>query len=538
MSLRARRALVGLATAAAVLTLPASALADFTPSLTLSQSGTTAGGSPAIGFDATFASTTGDGAKSDSFALPPGLLGNENIAGGACLLTSSPNPACQVGTGVLTLAGGGSQSVNAYLVKGPNPADIGGLAFGSGTAALVTGDVTLGASGEIVSFSSLSPAVTGYNVTFTDLRLPTSCPSPAAVVTLSAVSQDGVSASTTAPLNVAGCSSLPYNPTLTATETKDARDNGATLLFSVTQAADEAATKSIALKLPSGLGVNLSADVGCLVGAGAGCTIGTASATSPLVPNPALANGKVALGGSASNPTITITFPAPFALTLVGDVSVSAGTVTFNNMPDLTLTSLKLNITGPNGQKAFTTKCEPSSIIGTFTSQAGVSKAVNGTVKLVNCAANPTATGSLSGVAAGHPQIRFKLTHGTGAPFVDSVSIGLPGGMRFSRAGIVMSKTCTTQHGKKKCTTTTLTKGLGISGATAKSVVLKGGKLVIGLKKPVGKVTIILSGPVLTETNSLQTKVKKHKVKSLTVTLKVTDAKNTLTSVPLKLKAH
>ena len=118
------------------------------------------------------------------------------------------------------------------------------------------------------------------------------------------------------------------------------------------------------------------------------------------------------------------------------------------------------------------------------------------------------------------------------------MSVGLPGGLKFSRAGIVTSKTCTTKGGKKKCTTTTLTKGLGIKGATAKSVALKGGKLVITLKKAAGKVTISLGGPVLTESGSLQTKVKKHKVKSLTVTLKVTDAKKTSTSVPLKLKAH
>jgi hypothetical protein len=522
------------------LILPASALADFTPSLTLDQSaGTTAGSNPAIGFDETFTSHTGDGATSDSSALPPGLLGNENIAGGACLASSSPNPACQIGTGTLTLAGGGASPTTAYLVKPPNPADVAGLAFGSTTQIQVTGDVTFGASGEIVSFPNLAPTVTGYNVTFTNLRLPTSCPNPPANVTLTATSQAGVTATTTAPLNVTGCSGLPYNPTFTATETKDAKDKGATLLFTITQQANEAATKSIALKLPSGLGVNLSADVGCLLGTGAGCNVGTATATSPIVPDAALANGTVVLGGSASAPTITISFPAPFAITLVGDIDLGSGTVTFNNMPDVTLTSLNLTITGPNGQKAFTTTCQPSSSSGTFTSQAGGAKTVTGTVKFVNCPANPTAIGSFSGLAAGHPGLRFTVTHGKGAPDVSSVSIGLPGGLKFSPDGIVMTKTCMTQGGNKKCTTTTLTKGLGIKGATAKSVALKGGKLEIVLKKAVGKVTITLSGPVLTESASLQTKVKKHKVKTpLTVSLNVGDAKGTSTPVPLKATAH
>jgi hypothetical protein len=100
---------------------------------------------------------------------------------------------------------------------------------------------------------------------------------------------------------------------------------------------------------------------------------------------------------------------------------------------------------------------------------------------------------------------------------------------------ITTSKTCVTESGKKKCTTTTLIKGLGVSGASVKAVAVKGGKLVITLKKAAASVTVSLGGPVLTETSSLQSAVKKHEVKSVTVALKVTDAKHTTTSVPLKL---
>jgi len=549
VSLRARRALVGLVTAAAVFALPTAASATITPALTLSQSTTTGGASPAtVGFDTTFSPNPAtDSPKDITFALPPGLLANANLASGACLASSTPSTACAVGSGTLTAAGN-PVPVSLYLVKAPNAGDIGGVALVEGNSPsgmqLSTADVKLGTtptSGLSVVFSNLpNMAISEMNISLNQLRLPTSCPSPPATVTVTA---DSYGSSATpqnagAPLNVTGCTTLAYNPTVTATETKDAKDSGATLLFNVTQQANEAATKSIALKLPSGLGVNLAADVTCITGTGSGCNVGTASATSPLVPNAALANGTVVLGGTGSAPTITISFPAPFALTLVGDISLTNGTVTFNNMPDLTLTTLNLSITGPNGKKAFTTKCQPSTASGTFTSQANVAKTVTGTVKLVNCAASPTATGAFSGLASGHPGLRFTVTHGKGAPNVSSVSVGLPGGLRFSRAGIVMTKTCTTKGGKKKCTTTTLTKGLGIKGATAKSVALKGGRLVIALKKAAGKVTISLGGPVLTESGSLQTKVKKHKVKPLTVTLKITDAKGNSTSVPLKLKAH
>jgi hypothetical protein len=542
VSLRARRALIGLVTGAAVLALPAVASATITPALTLSQSTTTAGTSPAtVGFDAVFNPSSGDSVKDVTFALAPGLLANANINGGACLVATTPSANCQVGTGTVTASGVGVP-VTEYLVAAPSGSGGAGgveVVNNATQSALATGVASVTPTGLDVAFTNLSPGISEMNLILTELRMPTGCPGTPANVTITADSQQsGSSTTASAPLNVTGCSGLPYNPTVAATETKDTKDNGATLVFTITQAADEAATKSIALKLPSGLGVNFGADVTCLVGTGGGCNVGTASATSSIVPNAALANGTVILGGSASAPTITISFPAPFALTLVGDISLANGTVTFNNMPDLTLTTLNLNITGPNGKKAFTTTCKPSSTSGTFTSQAGVAKTVNGTVKFVNCAANPTATGSFSGLASGHPGLRFTVTHGNGAGNVASVSVGLPSGLTFSRAGVVTSKTCTTKAGKKKCTTTTLTKGLGIKGATAKSVALKGGKLVITLKKAVGKVTISLGGPVLAESGSLQTKVKKHKVKNLTVTLKVTDAKHTSTSVPLKLKAH
>ena len=218
-------------------------------------------------------------------------------------------------------------------------------------------------------------------------------------------------------------------------------------------------------------------------------------------------------------------------------MSLASGTVTINNVPDVPLTSLNLNITGPNGQKAFTPAARRPHDRDVHLAERRL-KERDLAVTLNNCAAKPTASGSLSGLAAGQPKLHFKATHGKGAANIASVAVGLPAGLKFSRSAFVTHKTCVTKKGKKKCTTTTLIKGLGVSGASVKSVALKGGKLLITLKKAAGSVTVNLSGPVLTETGALQTGVKKHKVKSLTVTLKVTDAKQTSTSLPLKLKAH
>ena len=359
--------------------------------------------------------------------------------------------------------------------------------------------------------------------------------SPAANVTLTADSQlDSTSKTTTAPLNVTGCSGLAYAPALTATVTKDAKDQGGELALGIKQAATESANKTITLGLGKAITPNVGADVPCLTGSGPGCTVGTAAATSPLVPSIALASGTVTLGGTATAPTITVAFPAPFALTISGVVSLATNSVTFSNVPDVPLTSLNLNLTGPNGQKAFNvTSCAPATVTGAFTAQGGQTASSNAAIKFVNCAANPTASGSLSGLAAGHPKLHFKATQGKGGAKITSVAVGLPAGLKFSHSAFVTHKTCVTKKGKKKCTTTTLIKGLGVSGASVKSVALEGGKLLITLKKAAGSVTVNLSGPVLTESGSLQTSVKKHKVKTLTVTLKIGS-----TSLALKLAAH
>jgi hypothetical protein len=527
--------LVAAATAFAT-ALPAVASADFTASLSLDQSaGTTAGSSPAIGFDEKFGSTTGDAVKTVSLALPPGLLANESIAGGGCVLSSSPNAGCQVGSGTVSLAGGGSQAFAVDLVKPPNPADVAGLSFVFGTTPLATADVTLGASGAATVVSNLAPGIAETNFTFTDLRLPSSCPSPGANVTMNAVSQSGASVTATAPLTVTGCSGLPYAPTLAVSEARDAKDPGATLGLDVTQATNEAASKTIMLKLPSGIGVNVAADARCLTGANTGCVVGSATATSPLAPMQL--SGTVRLAGSKSNPTVTLAFPAPFALTLVGDVNLTAGTVTINNVPDVPLTDLKLMITGPNGQKAFTTTCRPSNTTGTFTSQSGVTKVVSSKVTLTHCAASPTASGSASGLATGHPKLRLTVSQGQGAAKIASIAVGAPTGLRFARSVISTTRRCATKHGKRTCTTT-LINGLGVSGAKVKTVAVKRGTLIITLKNAAKDIAVTLSGSALTETSSLQSDVKKHKVTSITATLKVTDAKHTTTLVPLNLNTH
>jgi hypothetical protein len=526
------------------LILPASALAAG-ETLTVTPTNLQAGGGTPVSATLSFAG--GDTPKTVVTSLAPGMLGNLN-ANASCLLSQQLIPACQIGTASVQTDVAGSITGNLYLVPAQGT-DASGIEFvppGPPLSNQYIG-VTLNpnAPGGL-NLTTTFPSVPGVNITaftanFTSLngqpftRLPSSC--SAATSSFSATYYGATLPGTASgSFTPTGCSSLSYNPALTVTDTKDANDTGATLAFGITWGATDSGTKSIAFALPSILGINLAADIACLTGTGPGCVVGTATATSPLVPSIALAHGTVTLGGTGSAPTITVAFPAPFAITLVGDISLS-GSVTFANVPDVPLTSLNLTLTGPNGKKAFTTTCGKSSTSGDFMSQSGVSKTATAAVKLVGCA-NATASGSLSGLAAGHPKLGFKATHAKGGPNISSVAVGLPSGLQFSHSAFESHKTCITKNGHKKCTTTTTIKGLGVTGAKVKTVALKGGKLVITLSKPVASVKVSASGPVLTESSSLQTKVKKHKVKSLTVTLKVTDANKATTSVPLKLKAH
>ncbi|HET6869402.1 MAG TPA: hypothetical protein VFH80_26060 [Solirubrobacteraceae bacterium] len=553
MSSRPRRALVGLVVAAAALVaLPASALAAG-ETLAVTPANTQAGGLTDVSTTLTFA--TGDTPKTVVTSLAPGLLGNLN-ANPACLLGTQQQltPACQIGTAsVSTTASPTAFTGKLYLVPAAaGSADASGVEFVPDSPPLTNQyiGVTLnpnapGGLNLTTTFPNPTPAaIKSFTANFTTLngqeftRLPSSCSTATSTFNTTYYGATPAS-SASGSFTPTGCASLAYAPVLTAAIARDSNDSGGALTLGITQAANESASKSIVLQLPKGLTPNVGAVASCLNATG--CKIGTATATSPIVPSVALANGTVTLTASGTVPSITISFPAPFAISLTGAVNLNNNTVTFANVPDVPLTALTLNVTGPSAGKAFTTDCAPANFGGTFTPQSGTAaKTVSAPIKFTGCALKPTVSGSTAGLASGHPKLKFKITHGKGAPNIAAVTLGLPGGLKFSKSAIVKHKTCTkASKGKKaKCSTKTLIKGLGIAGAKAKSVAIKGGKLVITLKKAAAKVTITASGPLVSESKSLQTKVKKHKTKTLKFTVKATDAKHTSTTVALKLKAH
>jgi hypothetical protein len=537
------------------------------PTLTLDQTvdahGTEAGTSPySMGIDLNFGTLgAGDAVKNVTLTYPAGLLADATINNDACLASSTPSTACQLASGTATLPG--PKYVPAYedLVAPPNAGDAAGLALlVDGTAPaneVAVADVTVVqpdahlkiAFKNLPAASVSTPPISDLNLSPTAhlgpgsvnyLRLPSSC-SPANVqldVDYQGLTAPSTTQSSQKPLSVTGCSAQGYSPNVTA-KVNAFSNGGAEIIASITQGASEAASKALEIDLPSSLSPNLLADAPCVEGTP--CQIGTASAITPLAPPIALAHGAVTLGGTITAPTMTVSFPAPYALSFVGQVNLSTGAVTVTGIPDVPITSLSLDITHTSQGYAFNTTCAPSNIGVNFTGQGGQSKTVSAPIVYSGCTqpapkpGPPTATGSLKGLGSKKPVLNVSVTHGSNAPDIKTVSLVIGSGLKFSKAAL--HKHCTGHGKKRKCSGKVKAKGLSISGASVKSVKVTGGKLVLTLGAPVGSSAIKVAGPLLTESKGLRKRVKKHKVKTLSVVVKVTDANGTRTTIPLKLKA-
>jgi hypothetical protein len=126
----------------------------------------------------------------------------------------------------------------------------------------------------------------------------------------------------------------------------------------------------------------------------------------------------------------------------------------------------------------------------------------------------------LTGLANGRPKLSFSIGAAKGARSLKAVSISLPRGLSFTRKSKRLSKGLTVKNGRKLKFKTKLNHGV----------------LTISLKKPQGKVSITAARPALGVSRSLASKVRKHKVKKLTVVLKSTDTANKTTRLPERLR--
>jgi hypothetical protein len=506
--------------------------------------------------------------KDVTVTLPPGLLASTSAVPQVCTTLSTNSCPAQslIGSGTVTANGGSlNPTVGLYLTPAPDGSkDIAGVgailylgAVGSNPAANASGpvDVVTSATGQPqlqLHVNNLPNSVSGADIVVNSInltingkaadangvadngaafvRLPTNC--SAATTTLSVDTYDPATTGTGSDaFTPTSCSSLAYAPKLSGTATKDPSDSGVTVVTDLTQAAGEAASQTATLGIPSNLlQPNVSAAVSQICPTADGCThpMGTATATTPLLSSPL--NGTVYVTGSLGSPALTIVFPAPFAFSLSGAISISGSTVSFTNVPDVPLSDLKVTLPGNGGNGLFESNCSATSgtATGSFTGQNGASAQSNAPISLTGCSAqtggggggtkagSPTISGSISGLAKGKATIRLKLKAGKNAPKLKSFKVKLASGLSFIKKGIA--------------------KGVSVTGGGRAKIKLSGSTLVVTLKSAASTVSVSISSKALKVSKGLQKNAKKHKVKSVKITVPVTDTAGLTTTLTLTVK--
>lgn len=542
-----RALLVLLAVLALIVAVPAAASASIMPALTLSPSSVSAGATQALAFNLSFSHSSGDYATSLSLTLPPGLLLDLGLNGGACLNSATSATGCELGTVTATPAP--VLPLSLWLVKGPSASDVAGAvienSLGTPTG---TADITLRTTPTVglnVSFptGSLPASLTALDLNLASVRAPTSCPATPATVGVSATSSEVSTPQTSSTsLPVSGCGSLAYAPQVATTVDQDDNGAGATFDSTITEAATAAATQALEIDPPSSLSPNVSNALKCLLGTP--CTIGTASAVSPFLPPSALSSGTIQLGGSITSPSLSIAFPAPYAVSLTGAINISTEAITFTGIPDLPLTSLVLDVGGGSSTQLFTTNCAASTLTTKLTPWNGAAPVTSSAPITFGgtCPATPTGpTGptppasqgkptvkgaSLRGLVKRTARIAFTVTEGKGAKPIKRIALSLPKGLSLSN---------------KKAS---LTKGIVVKGAHAKKLKfttsVKHGVLTITLSSAATQASVTLESPELGVSSKLAKSVKsqlhRKKVAALSFAIKVTDSANKATKLALKLK--
>ncbi|HUE28744.1 MAG TPA: hypothetical protein VMP89_18360 [Solirubrobacteraceae bacterium] len=533
-------------TLAGLVALSPSAQASVSPTMSLDQSaGTTAGGTANLGLDLKFSDSGTDSPHDLVINLPPGLLANAALDGGACLRTAQlSGSSCEVGSGTVTATPDVlgvinpplpvSVPVTFYLVPPPTTGDLAGLAVvGLGEQLGATGDIRIRPTGDpdgvgvtlklalpdqlplalgplgTVNLTQIS--LTEINSTFNSLRYPATCPAAPAGLTAAVDSySDSTVHTVTAPLSVTRCSALTYSPAFSVIATRDSNDRQVQLRTTITQAPGQAPSRSVSLAFPTAtLAPNIESIAALCrdLAAGSCQPVGAATATSPLYPTPL--TGTAYLTGTSSGLMLTLVFPSPFPLTLNGAVDLIHNSATFTGLPDIPLTNLGVSLSG-GADGLFLSTCQTPSGSATamLTDQNGDKSAtVPARFTVAGCtstssgaatigggstggggqpAGAPTVTSSgVAGLRSGHPSLRFRITQSRHAAKLSGVTIELPVGLRF------------VAHPRA---------GIRLTGATLKSLRLSHGHLTITLRHPVRSLTITIGSAALTETAALKAK--------------------------------
>ena len=401
--------------------------------------------------------------------FPPGLAGS--LAGvGICTEAQVAAVACpddaRVGSVAATVGGGAAPVTlgGTVYLTGPAEGGLVGLAIvipgkvgpiDLGTVVTRAGIVLRRTDGGLtVRTGELPRVVGGVPIAIRELALTldrpgfmrnaTSC-GPLAV-TGTFTSQDGAVATATAPYQAERCDALAFSPRISATlggrgQTGPRDKPALTTVISVPPG--QAATRSVSVTLPSGVGVDLARLNGrCTIQQAAAdacppaARVGRARANTSLLPVPL--TGDVYLSDIAGQglPGLLVKFTSPTQLDLAGTVEFTPKGVksTFAGVPDVPLERFELALDGgrsgalilPTGVDLCT---DPRpSIGGEFTAHSGAVAAHRERVSIAGC--GPRAKLTLKGLRGARPSLTLSVSRSGGDPELGAVRLRLAQGLR------------------------------------------------------------------------------------------------------------
>jgi hypothetical protein len=183
---------------------------------------------------------------------------------------------------------------------------------------------------------------------------PTNCESASVSAKISSTPPSPASASTSSPFAVAGCASLPFNPSFAAsTAGRTSKAAGASLTVTISQRSGEANIRKADLQLPLALPARLTTlqkacteaqfaanPAGCPVGS----DIGTAIATTPVLSSPLVGPAYLVSHGGAAFPDVEFVLQGEgVEVVLDGATDIKKGITysRFETVPDAPISSFQ-----------------------------------------------------------------------------------------------------------------------------------------------------------------------------------------------------
>jgi hypothetical protein len=357
------------------------------------------------------------------------------------------------------------------------------------------------------------------------VTMPTSClPKTMTADASSYLDPTNVSHAAPTPLQATNCPGVPFSPNLGAVVDASGDQAGQNdhpgFIATVTQNADEAATKTATVTLPEGIGTdpNALARVCTLAQQPNSCPdssrVGTAKATTPVLPGTLTGPVYIAETG-VGLPKLIVVLQGAATIRLEGAISFDSTNTrlvnTFDNLPEVTLSSFELAIAGGSGGLLQNTRSLCDGALGnadaTFAGYNGATVTRSPAVSVVGLdyycvpppppgckVKKPKQSLSVKGIKKNKAILKSKITRGNGCKKsnIRKTTMKAPKGMKFAKKKKIVVKA----NGKK-----------------ITSFKAKGRKLTINTKKGTKKVQITTKKGAIKVSKKLRKKGKKQKLK-------------------------